>query len=318
VKPKTVSVGICAGFVWLVLFPALAGSVSFYDVIVVRGDMPTDYIVASIYASTKKIPLVLVDPDNIQSHIRNELAGYSDRGYQRLLIIGGESAISSNVENDLNFMGFTVSRLWDWNRYGTAARVSIDLWGEADQVVITNGEDYGGFLLAQLAALDRGTPILFIRNSTVPMETSDAISKLGAKSVILISGDAGASDALRSLGVVVETIETVSSGSVAGESQEPDLQFYVVLSLLLIVIILLSVRFRKGRKAPVFILTEDEEKLIEILKIHGKTEQSKLAGLTDFSKPRISRMLRSLEDRGIIEREKFKKTYKIKLKHKIS
>jgi len=65
-------------------------------------------------------------------------------------------------------------------------------------------------------------------------------------------------------------------------------------------------------------MTDDEEKLIELLRMHGKTEQNKLAGLTGYSKPRISRMLRSLEERGIITRERFKKTYKIKLKPKIA
>jgi putative cell wall-binding protein len=300
------------------LFPAIASAVSWYDVIVVRGDMPTDYIVASIYASTKKIPLVLVDPDNIQGPVRNELAGYRSKGYQRLLIIGGESAISGGVENQLNSMGFIVSRLWDWNRYGTAARVSIDLWGEAEQVVITNGEDYGGFLVAQLAALERGTPILFIRNSTVPAETRDAISKLGTKSVILISGDPDALEELMSQGLTVQTIETVSTGIEPGEGQEPDLLLYLLLSLVLILIILLSVKYRRGVKGSVLILTEDEERIIEILKIHGKTEQSKLAGLTDFSKPRISRMLQSLEKRGIIERKKYKKTFKIILKKEIT
>ncbi|MBN2330198.1 MAG: MarR family transcriptional regulator [Candidatus Aenigmarchaeota archaeon] len=307
-----------AALVTIALLPPPTASAAFYDVIVVRGDMPTDYIVASIYASTKKIPLVLVNPDSIQSQIRNELTGYRGKGYQRLLIIGGESAITGVVENDLNSMGFTVSRLWDWNRYGTAARVSIDLWREADQVVVTNGEDYGGFLVAQLAALERGTPILFIKNSTIPVETSDAIGKLGAKSIILISGDSAAIDALRSLGLTVETVETFSTSAQHEEDQAPDLMPYFLLSVFVVIIILLSVGLRHGKKGSVMLLTEDEERIIEILKIHGKTEQSKIAKLTDFSKPKISRMIQSLEKRGIIEREKFKKTFKIILKKEIS
>ena len=81
---------------------------------------------------------------------------------------------------------------------------------------------------------------------------------------------------------------------------------------------LLSLKFRKGTKHDMFILTEDEERIIDIVRAQGKVEQSKLAKLTDYSKPRISRMIRSLEERGIIEREIYKKTYKIKLKGKIS
>ena len=67
-----------------------------------------------------------------------------------------------------------------------------------------------------------------------------------------------------------------------------------------------------------FVMSEDEERIIEILKANGKTEQNKLASMTGYSKPRISRMLKRLEERKIIEREKFKKTLRIKLNPKIS
>ena len=319
--PKSEATLVCCGFLalaFLAVAPVPAKGINTYDIIVVRGDLPTDYTIASIYAGAKRIPLVLLDPDRIKEEIGNELVGYRGRGYRMLLIIGGESAISGTVENELKSMGFTVNRLWDWNRYGTAARVSMDLWGKSDKVVITNGEDYSGFLIAQKAALDIGAPILFIKNSTVPVETSDALRELGAKSVILISGDKGASDALKSLGVAVEAIETTkpeNPGSTA--SRNFDLQFYIILSLLLVILVLLSLRFAKKGKSPTLILTEDEERVAGILKMHGKMEQSRLAKLTDFSKPRVSRMLRSMEERGIIEREKFKKTYMIRLKHNI-
>ena len=319
-KRETFEIFAFVVFSFILMSPLLCSATNTYDIIIVRGDMPTDYVVASIYASTKKIPLVLVDPDSIQSHIRSELIGYRNGGYQRLLIVGGESAISGNVESDMRSMGFIVNRLWDWNRYGTAARVSIDLWGSADQVVITNGEDYGGFIIAQKLALEKGVPILFIKNSTIPTETIDAINRLGAKSAILISIDPEALNALKSLGISAETVETMPPSGTPGNEIEnkPDFLFYATLVLLLAAIILLSAKLIKRRKVPVLILTEDEEKLIEIFRIHGKTEQNKIAKLTDFSRPRISRMLQSLEQRGVIEREKFKKTYRIKLRHKIT
>ncbi len=300
------------------LFPASAEALVSYDVIVVRGDLPTDYTIASIYSTTQKVPIVLVNPDSIQEQIRSELTGFREKGYQLLLIIGGESAISTGVENELKDMGFIVNRLWDWNRYGTAARVAIDLWVESPQVVITNGEDYSGFLLAQYTALDRGAPILFIKNGTVTSETRDAIIKIGAKSAVLISSDASALSSLEALGLVVETIETSTLGD--GISKTVSfLDFYLAFSLSVIIILAAIIIFRfRGDKGGIFLMTDDEEKLIEILKIHGKTGQNKLASLTGFSKPRISRMVRSLEERGLIEREKFKKTYRIKLTSKIS
>lgn len=316
-KMKPVSITALALFFSFSLLTVPSDCLGSYDVIVVRGDVPTDYIVASIYSSTKKIPLVLLDPEEIQSDIRSELSGYMREGNRMLLIIGGKNAISVGVENELSSMGFIVSRLWDWNRYGTAARVSIDLWGESDEVVITNGENYDYFLLAQRVALIRGEPILFIKNETITMETADALMRLGTKSVVLVSQNDNAASTLRSLGLSVDMVETTpKSLEFETESEPVNLGFYALLIGLLAVIAFLSFKFWKARKVSVMLLTDDEEKIVEILKMRGKTEQSKLSKLTGFSKPRISRMLMSLEERGVVERERYKKTFKIKLKSK--
>jgi uncharacterized membrane protein len=288
-----------------------------YDVIVVRGDLPTDYTIASVYATTEKIPLVFVNPDGIQTQIRSELTGFREKGYQLLLIIGGESAISTSVEDELKGMGFIVNRLWDWDRYGTAARVAIELWGESHEVVITEGEDYSGFLLAQRIALGKGVPILFVKNSVITEQTRNAIRKIGAKSVTLISSERSTEEALKASGLTVEMVETATLKDSAGNPLELT-DFYLVFSMGVIILLGAFILFRQSEKSNIVIMNEDEEKMIEILRIHGKTEQNKLAHLTGFSKPRISRMLRSLEDRGLIEREKLKKTFKIKLKTKIS
>jgi len=301
--------------------PLAFSAVDSYDVIIVRGDIPVDYTVASIYAGTMKIPLVLSDPDSIKETIRSELYGFRGRDYSRLLIIGGESAISASVEAELISMGYSVSRLWDWNRYGTAARVAIDLWGDSKEVIITNGEDPSGFLLAQKAALESGAPILFIRNSTIPQETIDAITELGASAAVLVAEDDAASSALSGLGLSVRAVspgrpeEAQANGPADGTLWNPGV--LVILSAMLCVIMLLSLRLRRRPRAPV-ILNEDEERIVAILKSQGMADQNRLASLTDFSKPRLSRMLKGMEQRGIIERERHKKTYRVKLKHNIA
>jgi len=204
---------IAALAVFIAGFPVTAGALVSYDVIVVRGDLPTDYIIASVYSNAQNVPIVLVNPDSLQDNIRSELIGFREKGYQLLLIIGGESAISKGIENDLKDMGFVVNRLWDWNRYGTAARVAIDLWVESPEVVLTNGEDYSGFLLAQHTALEKGAPILFTKNGTVTDETRNAIIRLGAKSAVLVSSNKAAVSALEAMGLAVESIETRTLGS---------------------------------------------------------------------------------------------------------
>jgi uncharacterized membrane protein len=304
----------------LLALPAASAADVPYDVIVVRADIPTDYVVASIYAGAQNVPLVLVNPDSINALSKSELSGYRSAGNQLLLIIGGESAISAEVENELKDMGYIVNRLWDWNRYGTAARVSIDLWGESPEAVIANGEDYSVFLTAQRIALEKHAPILFSTNASIPPETRGALSDLRATKAYLVGLDGATAGELSAMGIGTEIVKGKQAQPVAGETEGPANTYAVVLTAfaaLAASIIILFAASRK-RRASVLLMTEDEEKIIEILRMHGRTEQNRLTSLTGFSKPRISRMLTDMEKRGLIEREKFKKTLRVKIRPKIA
>jgi len=291
-------------------------SVEYYDLIVVRGDIPTDYVVASIYAGAKKIPLVLVNPDYVRNEVREGMRGLLANGHERLLIIGGKEAITEGVEDELKSMGFRVSRLWDWSRYGTAARVSIDLWGESETVVITNGEDYSFYLTAQKIALEKSVPMLFVKNGTVPEETADALKKLNAKNALMVGCPEEARTAIISLGLSVQDAGASASAETGYDAPEreviQDFSLYVILSVTIAAVIVLGLRMKKKAGVPV-VLTQDEERLVDIVRANGKIEQTRLAGLSGFSKPRISRMLRSLEERRVIVREKRKKAFIIKI-----
>ena len=146
-----------------------------YDLIVVRADIPTEYVVASVYANSKSIPVVLVSPDEISESIQKELKGYVASGYTDLLLVGGNEAISFDVEKELNTMGFSVHRLWDWNREGTAARVAVELWEQSDYVVLVNGANYNNLLTAQRFAMKNNIPLLYTVDGEVPQETKTAI-----------------------------------------------------------------------------------------------------------------------------------------------
>jgi len=62
--------------------------------------------------------------------------------------------------------------------------------------------------------------------------------------------------------------------------------------------------------------TVDERKVIEIVMEKGEVSQEELPELTGFSKPKISRLLKDLVDRKVVERKKFGKTYLVKLTDK--
>jgi len=59
--------------------------------------------------------------------------------------------------------------------------------------------------------------------------------------------------------------------------------------------------------------TLEERKLVDVIREKGEVFQEELPELNRFSKPKISRMVAELSDRKVIIREKYGKTYIIKL-----
>lgn len=305
------------------ILPAMSSAAPKYDLIVVRGDMPADYVIASIYSNSVSIPVVLVNTDSIPERVESELSGYVGGGYRNLLIIGGGDAISNGVEDRLSAMGFSVDRLWDWNRYGTAARVAIDLWGESQEAVLVNGDNYQNFLVAQRLALANNIPILFTSNETITRETTDAMKVLKVRKVRLV----GVNDLpeLKAMGLDITSIE-LGTGAFEKKPVVPadvnNAMFYVAL-ILLGMILLVSLNYMKealrNRKIiPSMMLTPEEKKIADAINENGgRVRQDKLPGITDFSKPKICRVLSELEQRKVIIKEKEGKTYVIRLKNKI-
>ncbi|MCK4428905.1 MAG: MarR family transcriptional regulator, partial [Candidatus Aenigmarchaeota archaeon] len=93
-------------------------------------------------------------------------------------------------------------------------------------------------------------------------------------------------------------------------------QFAVVIFSVFIVgaMILLFIIFRKNTKIPDYGLKEDEKKILEVLSRENKISQRKICRETGLSKAHVSRIAKSLEERGLIERERKGRSYEIVLK----
>jgi putative cell wall-binding protein len=158
-----------------------------YDIIVVRGDILIDYTVAQAYSQKEKIPILLTDPKSLSGLSKKELMGFYDEGAKKVLIIGGTTnAISENIERDLVNIGYEVTRIWDWDRAGTASRVAIDLWKSSKESVIINGSIEESYLIASKFAMKRGIPILITNENELPSSTQEALKLINTKKVYVV------------------------------------------------------------------------------------------------------------------------------------
>jgi putative cell wall-binding protein len=167
----------------------VGGALSEYDIIIVRSDLPYDWTVAQAYSHRAQIPIITTSPESLDQSAQEQLGSFREMGYNSILVFGGEEAVSQNVEAELVSQGFVTHRIREVDRYGTSARVAIELYERADTVVLVNAENIKSLLNSQIAALQTDAPILFIKDDEIPLSVKESFRQLEVKKIILIPSD---------------------------------------------------------------------------------------------------------------------------------
>jgi uncharacterized membrane protein len=280
-----------------------------YDVILVRGDLPPDWLIAQTYSHSSGIPIVSTSPDTLEPHVETQLSGYKEAGFQSVLIVGGEAAISPLIQRELDSMGFATHRISEADRYGTSARVAVELYPNSQEVVLVSGEDFGYYLEARRIASQMEAPILFAKRSEVPVSVLNAMKSIGVKRVVLVGLDLG--DNMAAMGYSVE--ESPVEVAPVLDSR----YIYLIIGILLGVLGSGAIsHVRKVRdRVSYTLLTRDEERVVKtIIEDGGELTQDQLPERTGFSRPKVSRIVSDLKGRGIISKEPDGRTQKLKVK----
>ena len=94
----------------------------------------------------------------------------------------------------------------------------------------------------------------------------------------------------------------------------------IIVSIAIVVILVGIVFFKKIRKPEEVVLSvldDYERKVFEIVKSAGKIKQRKVVQETGFSKAKVSRVVKSLVERGLIESERRGRTNILRVKKKL-
>ncbi|HHX87322.1 MAG TPA: hypothetical protein GX693_03970, partial [Firmicutes bacterium] len=163
--------------------------------IIVGGDCYCDGASACGLAGALKAPVLLTAKDCLP-----DVAGacLTRLKTSRVIIVGGEEAVASSVEEALHGRGLSVERLGGENRAETAALVARRIreergltnrdGGSAIPAFIACGLAEADYLAAGPAAFKYGAPVLFVERDAIPEATREAIGQLGAAGVYIIGG----------------------------------------------------------------------------------------------------------------------------------
>ena len=140
--------------------------------VLARGDSFPDALCASPLAKRYDAPILLTDPARIQPEVLDEIIRlHADN----VIIIGGEGAVSKDIEETLKSKGMHVDRIWGADRYETSSEIARRI-GTKGSIAIATGEDFPDALSISAPAAINGMPILLSEKARIPDKVKSFIS----------------------------------------------------------------------------------------------------------------------------------------------
>ncbi|WP_190279401.1 S8 family serine peptidase [Ornithinibacillus gellani] len=155
-------------------------------VILARGDEFADSLAGVPLGHALDAPILLTPSDKMWSTTKDEIKRLQAKN---VIILGGEKAVSNQIEADLKKQGLSVKRIAGDTRFETAAYIADELAPNGTkQAVVANGMDFPDALSVAAHAAKEGLPILLTRPDVLPKGTEAAIKKLGLRETIVVGG----------------------------------------------------------------------------------------------------------------------------------
>jgi putative cell wall-binding protein/lysophospholipase L1-like esterase len=157
-------------------------------VLIARGDVYADALVATPLAYKLDAPILLTESSSLSETVVEEIVRL---GAGNAVILGGKAAVSENVEEQLKDLELDVTRIGGETRFDTAGRVSLKL-DYTGTAVIAYGYQFPDALSIAPYAAQHGYPILLTDTNDVPQSTLEALQ--GIAKTFVVGGTAVISD----------------------------------------------------------------------------------------------------------------------------
>lgn len=113
---------------------------------------------------------------------------------EEIVILGGESAIDSNVETQLNESGYETRRIAGETRYHTADLIADELTANNDsnEAIVASGEEFADAMSVAAYAATEGLPIYLLEQHAIHPDLVETLASYD--STVVIGGPAALSD----------------------------------------------------------------------------------------------------------------------------
>ena len=161
-------------------------------VILARGDDYADALAGVPLAYQLDAPILLTPNDRLLESTEKEIKRL---GAENIIILGGNVAISDQVEQQLVNIGLDVRRIYGSNRFATAALIAKEMAPDGtNQIILANGMDFPDALSVASHAAINGIPIVITQANQMPDATKEIFKELNVKETIVVGGNKVISD----------------------------------------------------------------------------------------------------------------------------
>ncbi|MGK7376442.1 SpoIID/LytB domain-containing protein [Planococcus sp. 1R117A] len=161
------------------------------------GSILADALAGTVLAHKHRAPIMLVRNNSLPASVEQFINEKTEAG-ATIYILGGESAISPEIQDKLTQKGFKTIRLSGKDRTATSLAIAKEI-GSSSKVMIANGEEGSSDALSASAyAANKQIPIIIQRGTKLAEQTKTFLKDNASSSAIIIGGK----------GVVPETVET--------------------------------------------------------------------------------------------------------------
>ncbi|MDP2587419.1 MAG: cell wall-binding repeat-containing protein [bacterium] len=180
-------------------------------VFLARGDNFADGLAGAPLAAQENAPILLTETATLPAEVAVEIERVLPSG-GNVWLLGGTSAISTPVEEQLSSLGYQVQRLAGDDRYATAVAVAEKL-NNLTEVFLASGTSFPDALAASsVAARDRAA-IVLTSKADLPDVTRDFLASTPATTIHIVGGVAVVEDDVASDASAYGTVDRIAGSN---------------------------------------------------------------------------------------------------------
>lgn len=158
-------------------------------VVLASGQNIADALVASSYADIEEAPILLTNKNSISDEVLDEIERLKA---DKVVIVGGQSSVSSSIESRLKKEDIKVTRISGRDRFDTSDKLSQEvsrLSKKSSQAILVNGYKNIDALSVSSLATKEELPILLNGRNTLNMSVKNRLKQMNVKKVYIIGGN---------------------------------------------------------------------------------------------------------------------------------